>query len=57
MVLSLNPCISEDSSFSEGAQRAAAELLHRLPEEAENISREGFPEWKAFTLSQRDKES
>ena len=49
--------ISEDPSFSKGAQRAAAELLHRSPEEAKNINREGFPEWKAFTLSEGDKES
>ena len=37
--------IAEDPSFSVGAQRTAAELLHHSPEEAENISREGFLEW------------
>ena len=35
----------------------AAELLRQSPEKADNISREGFPEWKAFTLSEGDKES
>ena len=34
--------IAEDPSFSVGAQRTAAEVLHHSAEEAKNISRKGF---------------
>ena len=48
--------ITEDPSCS-GAQQTAGEVLRHSPEEADNISQEGFPEWKALTLSEGDKES